>query len=187
MSMKNILTSFSLIFILSCGSSMIVSERQDSGFFETPKEAKTIVSIPFDLDTHKSILVVSRDSKEFALGMAKNIMYFDRVISWGDFEKEIIRDGKAEEVGSLRDKIGFANAYNKYKPYFYLWYVFNENNKKYGRIKLTNPKTAEDLFVAEIKFDVMIGTTDKNHFNPLFNELIKYIKLNSETYQKINK
>lgn len=186
--MKNILILISLLTILSCGTYGKVSDRQDNGMFKASKEAQTIVSIPFDLDSHKNLLVVQYGDKDYWKDMVKNIMFFDRVIDWNDFEKEMVKDGKAEEIGSLDGRIAFANVYKKYKPFLYLSYIYNYNNSKYSRLQLINPKTAEELFIAEIQLDVIwAGATDENNRNPLYNEFIKYIKLNSKSYEDATK
>lgn len=41
--------------------------------------------------------------------MGEKIGYFDRVTTFDDLEKEIIRDNKQDEVGALIEKIGVNN------------------------------------------------------------------------------
>lgn len=180
--MKKILNLLILLTFISCGTVGKVTEKQENGMFKASKEAKTIKNVPFELDTHKTLLVVPNG--KYLLGMSKNIGYFDRVIKFEEFELEIIKAQKQEEVNSLSGKIGLSNAYRKYKPYLYIEFDSNEENKDFLQLKLINPKNAEELFVAEIFMDTLwAGVYDGNTFNPLFNQLIKYIKTNSKTYK----
>ncbi len=180
---KNLLTLILFLILVSCGTVGKVTERQENGKFQASKEAEIIKSIPFDLDSQKTLLVVPNG--EYMLGMAENINYFDKVIKFEDFELEIIRDEKQEEVGSLSGKIGLSNACNKYKPFLYIQLDDNDEKSNYVQLKLINPKNAEELFVTEIFMDFLwAGVHDRNTFNPLFNSLIEYIESNSKTYKK---
>jgi hypothetical protein len=87
----------SLLFV-SCGTIGEVTERQENGKFESTKDAEILVSIPFDLDQKNQLLVV-QDS-DYVLGTAKNLNYFEQVITFDELEKEIIRNGKQYDVGS---------------------------------------------------------------------------------------
>lgn len=170
--------------LLSSCTVMKVSERTDQGYFKSIKTATTIKSEKIDLDQHKDIIVVRKSENDFVLGMVKNINYFNNVITISDLEKEIIKDNKQDEVGNIQGKIGLNNIYRKYKKFFYLTFDQGSNSKKI-QLKLTNPDTADEVFIAETDFDIVwSGVNDANTFNPLFNELIKYIEANSKTYKK---
>jgi hypothetical protein len=166
----------------SCGSVMKVTDRNEKGFFYASKESETIKSVDFDLDSNKELLVVP--NSVYMKGMAEKLNYFGRVITFDDLEKEIIKDNKQDEVGPLTGKIGINNAYRKYKKFLYL--RFDDNKEKSSRIqlKLINPENFDEIFVADTYYDtVWVGAFDGNTFNPLFNELIKYIKKNSKNYK----
>ncbi|MDR6301061.1 hypothetical protein [Mesonia maritima] len=180
---KSLLTVVLCLVLVSCGTIGKVTERQENGKFKATKKAETVKSEHFDLDSKKTLLIVPNG--EYMLGMAKNLNYFERVITFEDFELEIIRAEKQEEVGSLSGRIGLSNAYNKYKPFLYIHLDNNEENANYLQLKLVNPKNAEELFVTEIYMDrVWVGVHDNNTFNPLFNGLIDYIEANSKTFNK---
>ena len=174
---------FSMILILSsCGSVMKVSELNEKGLFFASKESETIKSIDFDLDSNKQLLVVPNGV--YMKGMAEKLNYFDRVITFDELEKEIIRDNKQDEVGALTGKIGINNAYRKYKKFLYL--RFDDNKEKANRLqlKLINPENFDEIFIGDTYYDtIWVGVFDGNTFNPLFNELIKYIRKNSKTYK----
>jgi hypothetical protein len=117
--------------------------------------------------------------------MAKNLNYFEQVMTFDELEKEIIRNGKQDDVGSLSGRIGLSNAATKYKPFLYLHFENNAAKTNHLQFKLINPTTAEDLFVSEIKLDYLwAGVSDQNAYNPLFNSLLEYIQANSKTYNK---
>ncbi len=180
---KNLLILISCFTLISCGTVGKVSERQENGKFKATKTAKIIKSTPCDLDTQKTLLVVPND--KYMLGMAENLNYFDKVLKFEEFELEIIKAEKQEEVGSLSGKIGLCNAYNKYKPFLYIQLDQNDEKSNYLQLKLINPKNAEELFITEIFMDfVWTGVNDQNTFNPLFNSLLEYIETNSKTFKR---
>lgn len=170
------------IILNSCGSVMKVTELNEKGFFYASKESETIKSIDYDLDSNKQLLVVPNGV--YMKGMAEKLNYFGKVITFDDLEKEIIKDNKQDEVGALTGKIGINNAYRKYKKFLYL--RFDDNKEKNSRIqlKLINPENFDEIFIGDTYYDtVWVGAFDGNTFNPLFNELIKYIRKNSKTYK----
>lgn len=170
-------------FSLQSCTVMKVSEKQEDGYFNSTKKADILVNQPFDLDNHKELLVVP--NSPFMKGMAEKIGYFDRVITFDDLEKEIIRDGKQDEVGALTGKIGINNIYRKYKKFLYLKFDDNKEKNKRIQLKLINPENFEEIFVGDTLYDdFWVGVNDQNTFNPLFNALITYIESNSKTYGK---
>jgi len=180
--MKRILVLLIIAGLTACGTVGEVTTRQEDGKFKASKEAEVVISKPFDLDSHKSLLVVPNG--KYMLGMSENIGYFDKVMKFEDFEMAIIKDNKQEEVGPLSGKIGLSNAYRKYKPYLYIRFARNKDKANYLQLKLINPNTAEELFVAETYMDyIWVGVNDRNTFNPLFNAFVNYIKENSKTFK----
>ena len=162
---------------------MKVSEKTEKGLFKASKKADILVNKPFNLDENKSLLVVP--NSPFMKGMVEEIGYFDKVITFDDLEKDIIKDNKQDEVGTLNGKIGINNAYRKYKKFLYLKFDDNKEKSKRIQLKLVNPEDFDEIFVADTLYDdFWVGVNDQNTFNPLFNALITYIKGNSKTYVK---
>jgi len=117
--------------------------------------------------------------------MTRNINYFERVINVTQLEREIISAGKQDEVGGLAGNIGLNNAYRKYAKFLYLRLNDADVSGRKVRLELLDPGSLKQLFVAEVKYDpVWSGVNDQNTFNPLFNELIKYIERNSKTFKR---
>jgi hypothetical protein len=181
----NLFKAFPILLITlalnSCGTVLKVTDRNDKGLFYATKESETINSIDFDIDSNRELLVVP--NSVYMKGMAEKLNYFGRVITFDELEKEIIKDNKQDEVGPLNGKIGINNAYRKYKKFLYL--RFDENKEKNNRLqlKLINPENFDEIFIGDTLYDeVWAGAFDANTYNPLFNELIKYIKKNSKTY-----
>jgi len=161
---------------------MKVSERGQNGLFKATKQAKILRSDNIDLDLHKSLLIVP--NSDYMKGMAENINYFDKVLTMEEFEKEIILAEKQDEVGALTGNIGLNNAYRKYKPFLYLKFDNSTEGKKKIQLKLINPDTLEDILITETAFDyIWAGVYDANTFNPLFNQVVRYIQSNSTTYR----
>ncbi len=182
--MKKIIFPILVLTTLSIHSCTVmkVSDKQQDGYFESSKKAVILVNKPFDLDNNKGLLVVPNNT--FMKGMAEKIGYFDRVITFDDLEKEIIKDNKQDEVGTLTGKIGINNAYRKYKKFLYLKFDDNKEKSKRIQLKLVNPEDFDEIFVGDTLYDEFwVGVNDQNTFNPLFNALITYIKSNSKTYK----
>lgn len=176
-----LLATLGLLFSLNSCTVMKVSERNESGYFNSVKQAKTIKSEKVDLDNLKSLLLVPKSKDNFVEGMIKNINYFEQIMTFDDLEKEIIKNNKQDEVGNFEGRIGLHNASKKYRKFLYIS-IYQPNDKKI-QLKLINPETTDEIFIAETNFDlVWSGVNDSNTFNPLFNELIKYIQSNSKTY-----
>lgn len=132
----------------------------------------------------KALVIVP--TGEFLYGMTKKLNYFDTVVTFETFQKDIIKANKQDQVGDISGLIGLNKAYKHYKKYLYL----NFERKGTGRydmklrLKLTNPGTLEEIFIAEIPYDPYIsGVNDQNTFYPLFNKLIDFIKRSSKTYK----
>jgi len=183
--MKKLILPFLILTTLAVHSCTVmkVSDKTDNGFFQATKTADILVNKPFNLDDNKSLLVVPNNT--FMKGMAEKIGYFDEVITFDDLEKDIIKDNKQDEVGTLTGKIGINNAYRKYKKFLYLKFDDNKEKSKRIQLKLVNPENFDEIFVGDTLYDeVWTGVNDQNTFNPLFNALITYIKSNSNTYGK---
>lgn len=179
-----IFSYFITIFLLLISCTVLkVSERLKTGYFKSNTTAKMIDATDLNLDTIKSLLVVPNG--EYMKGMSENIGFFENIMTFEELEEEIIRTNMQDEVGSLAGKIGLNNVYRKYKKYLYLHFEANPDNKNKLQLKLTNPGSLEDIFVAETNYDpVVAGVYDANTFNPLFNELIKYIEMTAKSYRR---
>lgn len=177
------LATLSIILSLSSCTALKVSETNEKGYFNSVKQAKTIKAENIDLDTRKSLILVPSGADNFFTGMVNNIKYFDQVVTFSDLEKEIIKNGKIEEIGNIEGKVGLHNIAKKYRNFVYL--IFYKPNEKKIQLKLVDPETTDDLFIAETAYDIVwAGVNDANTFYPLFNEFIKYIEKNSKTYKK---
>lgn len=172
------------ITLYSCGSFLKVSELKNNGRFKASKVATTLKSVPFDIDTHKALLVVPTD--DFFMGMAKNINYFDRVITTEELEQEIKKMGKQDAISSLSGLDRWSKAYEIYQPFLLIGGDIRDEEKTYFQFKLINPSNKGELYVNKILYDLdrILWMTDKNTYNPLYNGLIEYIESNSKTYNK---
>lgn len=173
---------FGVIFCNSCVTVLEVSERKSDGLYLSARKATILKSELIDLDTINDLLVVPNGV--FLKGMAKNINFFERVITIEELEKEIILSNKQDDVGSIASDIGLNKAYRKYKKFLFLELDRDDNQKKRIQLKLVNPNTLEELFVADVYWDTISGINDNHTFNPLFNSLILFIDTNSRSYNK---
>lgn len=171
--------------LLSGCTSMQVAELDPTtGYFPTKNKAAVVTDQPIDLDSRKSLIVVG--NSEFAYGQIVNIGYFDEVITTKELETRIVREGLSDKVPTLAGKIGMHNAAKAYKPFLWLNYDSRGTGREqYARFILTDAETMEDYFITETHMDhVWSGVNDQSNWYPMFNALIDYIRMNSETYGK---
>ncbi len=168
-------------FLFNSCTVMQVSNRKSNGYFSSYHDATTIQSKEVNLDSLNSLLLIP--DIPFVRGMLYNIGYFGEIITREELELMIIKDGKQDEIESISGRLGLSNACRKYEQFLLLAFDRNENNDYLLQIQLIDPSTYEAIFVAEIVMDPAVaGVNDQNTYNPLFNELIKYIEKNSKTY-----
>jgi len=153
-----------------------------TGYIKANREATIITSKDIELDEFKSLLLIS--DSEFLKEQVQAIDYFDELMTQADLEKDIIRNNLQEKVPTVRDQIGLNKAYKNYRKFLSFEYDSRgTGTEKYSQFKLVNPGTLEDIFVAEIKLDAMVGINDQYTCYPLFNALIRYIKNHSKSYR----
>ena len=140
------------------------------------KNAKTLIDIPVNADTLRTLLVVPES--EYSLTMGKNLDYFNEVIYYSELQKRIIQNDLQDKVPSLSDLVGLNNAAIHYKPF-----VILETTKKkkdngwYAGLRLYDPKRAETIFENEIYLNLMWdGWTDQGTMFPLYNSLLDYLR-----------
>lgn len=174
-------------WLIGCSSMKVSSLNPETKRFATEHKATIILNKPIDLDMHNALLLMPKDN--FLRGQMANIGYFKELITLDELRVQIIRAGLAEKVPSLSDAYGINKAAKFYKQF--LWFRLGKRinlDGDYGQFILTNPKTFEDYFVAEIKLeDSLKGTGDNLVWYPLFNALIDYIEQNAKSWEKATK
>lgn len=173
------------ITLTACSVGKIVNVDPKTGLYPAKTEAKVITSKTVDLDKRKSLILIPND--DFVRGSITNMHYFDEVIDYKQLETNIIKANLTDKIPSIQDKIGINNAAKNYKDF--IWFRFEKLNSDPSNPKvrfiLTDPITAEDLFVSETELDyAWKGVNDQYNWYPMFNSIIEYIKLNSKTYLK---
>jgi hypothetical protein len=191
---KSLLLSLFIFSLFASCSALKPYPLEKDGFFRATKQSKTVKSIGFDLDKHNLLLVVNGadfaqvTGNQYPREMINNMGYFKNVMTLEDFKQDIIKSNNQDEIGSLSDKLGLNKAYKKHKPFLYVDFKIRKGKRAFPavsflQITLMNPDNLEEIFIGETFMDVYFtGIGAKQTYNPLFNELIKYIKENSLTY-----
>jgi hypothetical protein len=177
---------FLAFYIISC-TVLKVTEREENGYFPASNVAYMVENKNVNLDTIKSLLVVQNG--EFMYGMAQRLDYFDTIVTFEQFERDIITNNKQDLVGDINGKIGLNKAYRHYKKFLYLT-MYQTNSKGVAtniRLKLTNPNTLEEIFISQLPSTGSGGVNDQNVFYPLFNKMVDYIYEHSDIYKEKNK
>ncbi|HPQ88469.1 MAG TPA: hypothetical protein PK055_12515 [Gammaproteobacteria bacterium] len=175
-----------LISMISCGTfEKATTLNTRTNYFPAKKNKipSILIDIPTNPDTLKMMLVVP--STDYWLAMGKYMNYFDKVLTYDQFESEIVKKGLSDKITSLSDKVGLNRAYNYFQPFVIL--EMTKINKPGGGwfagLALYDPKKADVIFQNEIRLNLMWdGWTDQGTMFPLFNSMLDYLRK-----QKINK
>ena len=111
--------------------------------------------------------------------MGKNLDYFNEVLTYDQFQNEIVKNDLSEKILSLSDKVGLNRAYKYYKPFVILdlTKIQKPNDGWYAGLKLYDPSKADIIFQNEIKLNLMWdGWTDQGTMFPLYNSLLDYLR-----------
>lgn len=182
---KTLIALIMLASLAGCTSFQVTHLDTATGYFPTTSKAKVIESKKVNLDEVKGLLVFegshNTTGSKFILEMAKNIGYFDKVITTEDLESEIIIANLTDKIPSLDSFIGMSNAAKYYKKF--LWLYVQAGTGGTAQLVLANPLTTEKYLVIEQPLgNIWVGRNDQNTWYPLMNGLVEYIKENSKIY-----
>lgn len=169
-----------LISMISCGTfEKATTINTQTNYFPAKKGKIPTILIdkPINPDTLKMMLIVP--STDYWLTMGRNLNYFYNVLTYDQFESEIVKKGLSDQIISLSDKVGLNRAYKINQP-FVILNLTKVNKHGYGwfaGLMLYDPKSAEIIFQNEIWLNLMWdGWTDQGTMFPLFNSLLDYMR-----------
>ncbi len=169
-----------ITLIVSCGTfEKATTQNQETNYFPAKKHKIPTVLIEkkANPDTLKSLLVVP--TTDYWLQMGKNLDYFNEVLTYDQFQNEIVKNDLSEKIPSLSDKVGLNRAYKYYKPFVILdlTKIQKPNDGWYAGLKLYDPSKGDVIFQNEIKLNLMWdGWTDQGTMFPLYNSLLDYLR-----------
>ena len=175
---KPLLVICIVIIFSSCGT-MGEATRTDikTGHFPTNRTATLVRSKWVNKDTLKKLLVVP--NLDFWYTMGQNLNYFEEVMTYSDFQKNIIAKGLGDSIPSISDQIGLNRAYKFYRPFVVLSALITKENSigKEFRLTLYDPSKVETIFENKIWVNnLWLRFTDQNTFFPLCNSLLDYLR-----------
>ena len=171
------------IFTFSCTSLNVVNRNPTTGYFKTPIFARIIQSEEINLDSLRGLVVVPKSP--FSEGMAKNINYFEQVMTTEELEQQIIALNLQNDIPTVDNLIGLSKAAQKYKPFLFLSVSGSKRDgKQFAQLKMMQAKSGKFLFTSEIEVDmVWNGVSDQTVWYPLYNSLIDYLRAHSTSYK----
>ena len=170
----------SLLSLTSCAIFPSRKINPETGYFPANKNRKVIVhtALPVSADTLKKLLVVMPLFDQWTK-TAENINYFDEVIYYGDFIKEIDEKGLGQSFTNENNEIDLGKVYKEYRPFTVLYYEQNKfkNGKTYGAVMLYRPDTDKVIFSSYARINRLTdGTSYSVIYYPLFNSLLDYLR-----------
>lgn len=178
MGRKHLLKIFPVI-LFTCFNSTLTAQLTDtSKLFPTEGRKQVSISkkVNVNADTLKRLLVIP-NSNIWGI-WAKQMNYFNEVMTIADFQKNIIAKGLTNKVPSISDRIGLYKAYIHYRPYVLLSQTIKHvGRKKFEvRLNLYDPVRADLIFQNVIHFNLLWEEyTDLKALFPLFNSLVGYL------------
>jgi len=172
---------FLIILLTSCGTFEKAAMMNPSTNYFPSKDNKqksviVLKKIPVDADTLKTLLVVP--TTDYWLQMGQNLKYFEKVLTYDQFQSAIVKEELSEKIPNVSDKVGLNRAYNVYKPFVILNLTkVKKGNGWFAGLTLYDPNRAETIFENEIWLNLMWdGWTDQGTMFPLFNSLLDYLR-----------
>jgi len=181
---KIILMIVGAMLLIGCSSMHISQLDAHTKRLPTNNKATILLSKIIDLDKYNTLLLVPEGP--FIKGQMSKIEYFKELVTPNELKMKMIARGLGKTVPSTEDTYIINEAAKFYKSF--LWFRLHKHinlDGYYGQFILTNPKTFEDYFIADIKLpSTLKGTGDRKVWYPLFNAFIDYIEQNSKSWQE---
>lgn len=184
MRLANFLTVAFCVALTACGTQMQVAQVDPkTGLLKSEAgeiEKATVVTAKTTSLAKFGRLAYTTGGGDFGVNQLKATGLFDQVLTFAEMQKLIVANNLQERVPSIGEPVGLSRLAQAYKPF--LWVNLKRVTKErdqYFQIVATDPKTLEDLFLAEVKLDlVWKGVNDQNSRYPLFNAFIDWAKKN---------
>lgn len=163
-----------LLLFFSCGFYYQNGTNLDpkTNRFKAPDNGvRVLTEISVDADTLKSLLIVPYAS---AKEIAKNLDYFDEVMTDDQFEDAIIKAGFADEIGSIRNRNGLHRAAILFRPFVLFEHVYTQTGSKEG-FRLYDPNREKIIFENEKNIGLFSPSNQARLF-PLYNSLLDYLR-----------
>ncbi len=137
-------------------------------------QANVVKSESIDLSRYKGLVLVL--GGDYFRDQVARLGIFDTVVDREGMEKALIKAGKDGEISDVTNQISWKKIFTIYKPFLVIKPdTRNEGRSEYFQFKVITPDTADEVFVAESKVDVMWkGVNDDALFVPLFNAFLDW-------------
>jgi len=179
---KKLLLGVIVLLFNSCMTRYSSNINPKTNYFNTnafndhKKRVTVITETNVNADSIRHLLIVSN---ELNLEIAKNLNFFNEVMTFDQFEDAIIHAGLADEIKSIRNRTGLHKAAILFRPFVVLENVssgFGLNSK--NGFRLYDPLKEEVIFENEMReglFDPSTPTPINSYF-PLYNSLLDYLR-----------
>ena len=174
--MKKSITICILSLCLSCGFHYPTGTKLNpkTNYFEAPKIEVTILTeVAIPAKDLKPLLLVQYERD---LEIARNLNFFDEVMTRYQFEDAIIKSGFADEVETFRNRKGQHKAATLIRPFVLLEHYYGGRSFVEG-FRLYDPKTEKIIFENEMNFGFFsMPEGDQRRYFPLYNSLLDYLR-----------
>lgn len=190
--LKTVAIGAALLLLGACSSTFEATSLDASGRFPVsrvlPPEAIT-VNEAWPVDQSRKLLLVRTNLgtltnyEEYFETSFENIGFFDTVMRTEEFERDLVRRGLAEEVGSVTGFAGLAKASRALGQFLVVDIQLTADVGYQVAMTMTvyDPATATELYKIEHEVTNWAGL-DGVLFEPSFNAFIAWLEENSPTF-----
>jgi len=140
--------------------------------------AQVVKSDKINLAKYQGLALVLGD--DFFVEQTKKLSLFEEVVDRQGMEKLLIKEGKDSLVTDVTNLLSWKKISNDYKLFLVIKPdIRKEGRAEYFQLKVITPDTADEVFIAEVKIDMMWkGVSDDTVFLPVFNAFLDWIDKN---------
>jgi len=190
--LKTVAIGAALLLLGACSSTFEATSLDASGRFPVsrvlPPEAVT-VSEAYPVDQSRKLLLVRTNLgtltnyEEYFETSFENMGFFDTVMRTEEFERDLVRRGLAEEVGSVTGFAGLSKASRALGQFMVVDIQLTADVGYQVAMTMTvyDPATATELFKVDHQVTNWAGL-DGILFEPSFNAFIAWLEENSLTF-----
>lgn len=166
---------FIIMTLAACGTTQKATTlNPQTKYFpaKTHKVPTVLIDEPTNAaNLNKMLLVPNTD---YWLAMGKNLNFFDTVLTYEQFEQELVKKGLSTQIFDLADNTSITN---QSFMVLNMTSIMKPKNRLFAVLTLNDSRNNEIIFQNEIRLNLLWdGWTDQGTMFPLLNSLLDYLR-----------